>query len=390
MKSHLLLSCKLPMNWHSLIKILNAHRPHFVTFCHYDEDISTKNLDIPVEIKNYFPQTDYEHINMKNGERFTILENYQKKIDIRIGATFSHIMITEMADSDLWRYCTSFDGTKLVRLDDEEVLTIDPVDPLKLLELSGKSFSMTKVTKQPFLFEEFLPHIIDSFSSNTYSLNQRKLKQLGKFFPKLEKVLLTDSEGNTLLVDSRKKHGFWLEDILMRKMSIMNLEKQVFTNVTRNHYSETKQIKLGVKRLLRQLRSEIPLVKNSIIEYFNLEQDLLSTESINEIINGLDTEDFKHGINADVLEIIYRAGANNEFDGIIVSNDGITTIEIKSTKPTIEQIIKLESFSRHLTPIKGNALLLIYNHKDLFPDLVGQIEKERRGVSLINAGLMLR
>ena len=390
MKSHLILSCRFPINWHSIIKILNAHKPDFVSFCHYDDDISNLNLEMPAEIQNYFSELEYEHINMKIGEQFSTFENYQRKIDVRVGATFSQIMITEKSDDDLWAYCTSFDGRTLVRLDKSEVFQIEPINPLTVLKLSGKSFSMTNVSKQPFQFDEFLPHIIDSFSSNTFSLKQRKLKQLGEYFPKLKKVLLTDSNGHTLLVDSRKKHGFWLEDIVMRKLSIMFDKQQVFTNVTRNHRSETKQIKLGLKRILREFKSEIPLVKDSITSYFSLEKEIVSTGKIDDIMKNINIEDFKQNISSNVFEIIYRAGAKNEFDGIIVSNEGIITVEIKSTKPKIEQIIKLETFSRYLTPIKGKTLFLIYNRKDDFPELVDQIKRENRGVSLMNAKLLLK
>ena len=51
----------------------------------------------------------------------------------------------------------------------------------------------------------------------------------------------------------------------------------------------------------------------------------------------------------------------NEFDGILLTDDGIITIDIKSTQPTMKQLEKLDSFSKHLSPIRGNSNFLIYN-----------------------------
>ena len=56
MKIHLHLSCHHPINWNSVIKILNAHKPNFISFCHYDDrDISQLNLEIPQRILTKFP-----------------------------------------------------------------------------------------------------------------------------------------------------------------------------------------------------------------------------------------------------------------------------------------------------------------------------------------------
>jgi len=379
------------MNWHSIIKILNAHNPHFVSFCHYDdEDITTLNLEFPEELGNYFHSLNYEHINMKFDETISVLDNHQEKLDVRIGATFSQIMIREMVGEGLAIYCTSFDGKKLVRLDKNETFQITPINPLEILEMSGHSFSMTKVSNQPFEFDEFLPEITGQRDSKDY-LNKRKLKAKGNYNPDTEKVELTDSKGNTLFVDSRTKHGYWLEDIVMRKLAMAYPTRQVYTNVTRNHRSKSKQIRLGLKRTLEQIQANIPFVQRTITQYLSLPDQVLTSDEIENIVSNMDDNLFRENVPEEVYDIVFRAGALNEFDGIIIKESGIITIEIKATKPKIEQVIKLESFSKYLAPVKGSLLILVHNY---YPDsesdlrnynrLLLQIVKQKRRVFLQN------
>ena len=46
-------------------------------------------------------------------------------------------------------------------MDKQECVEVENINPLKVLEMSGISFSMNKVSNQPFEFKEFLPQIIE-------------------------------------------------------------------------------------------------------------------------------------------------------------------------------------------------------------------------------------
>ena len=265
MKINLFLSCRHPLNWNSLIKIINAHKPNHITFCHYDErDISELDLKIPEPIIGKFSYIEgYEHINMKNEDNHTAQPGYEHRLDVRMGASFSQIMIKEMVGSDCKFFSTSYDGTKLVRLDEAEQYEVQPIDQLELLRLSGSSYSYTPVSSKPFNFEEFIPKIIEI--GDQANLNSEELVSLGIFDSKTMKVRLTDSDGNILDIDSRENHGFWYEDIVMRKLAINFAgKKRVFANVTRNQKNRIKQIRMGLKRVLKDIDSQTDYIINEI------------------------------------------------------------------------------------------------------------------------------
>ena len=284
MKINLFLSCHHPLNWNSLIKIINAHKPNHITFCHYDErDLSNLDLEIPEQIIAEFPSIEgYEHINMKNDEKYSALPNYEHRLDVRMGASFSQIMIKEMVGSDCKFFSTSYDGAKLVRLDEAEQYEVEPIDQLELLRLSGVSYSHTPVSSKPFNFEEFIPKIIEI--GEQANLNPEELKSLGVFDTKTMKVRLTDSDGNILDIDSRENHGFWYEDIVMRKLAINFAgKKRVFANVTRNQKNRSKQILMGLKRVLKDIGSQTDYIVNELSRSFTEVNDFRNAE-----INDLD------------------------------------------------------------------------------------------------------
>ena len=73
---------------------------------------------------------------MKLDEKPTNLEGYEMRLDVRLGASFSQIMIKDILGEECKFYSTSYNGSKLVRLDKHESREISPIDPLELLELS--------------------------------------------------------------------------------------------------------------------------------------------------------------------------------------------------------------------------------------------------------------
>ena len=360
MNCHLFLSCKTPFNWHSITKIVNAHKPKFITFCHYqDEDFNPIDNIVPSDMNSLFSEIRVEHINMKMGTKFTENKDLQKRMDIRLGATFSHILISKMVGGDLAIFCTNYKGNKLIRMDEQECVDIEPINPLEVLKMSGVSFSMNKVSNQWFEFEEFLPYI--TRGNGKINLISSKLIEMGELDRGTLKVKLTDSNGSTIEIDSRENDGFWLEDIVMRQLSMSNPHNEVYTNVTRNQKSVEKQIKSGLRRALSKLDGELPIIKEEITSFYSKEGIVILTDKLKEIIYNTNTEDFKNHVSDFVFDVIYKMGAKNEFDGIAVTDDGIITIEIKSTRPKIKQLEKLESFSKHLSPVRGNRKILVYN-----------------------------
>ena len=331
MKINLLLSCHHPLNWNSLIKIINAHKPNRITFCHYDErDLSNLDLEIPEQIIAKFPSIDgYEHINMKNDEKYSALPNYEHRLDVRMGASFSHIMVKEMVRSDCKFFSTSYDGTKLVRLDEAEEYEVEPIDQLELLRLSGVSYSHTPVSSKPFNFEEFIPKIIEI--GEQANLNSEELKSLGVFDTKTMKVRLTDSDGNILDIDSREDHGFWYEDIVMRKLAINFAgKKRVFANVTRNQKNRSKQILIGLKRVLKDINSQTDYIVNELSRVLSTEVNDLEDSEINAALQQVSIENLENLLDNFVFNHIFAAGAKNEFDGMLVDDRSIETIEIKT------------------------------------------------------------
>ena len=359
MRYHLLLSSKSPFNWHSIVKIVNAHKPSFISFCHFeDQPLDLGKLVIPIEMQGLFSDIEFEHINMKLDEKYTEKKGLQKRMDIRLGATFSHILINEMVGDDLAVYCTNYRGNKLIRMDKQECFEVENINPLKVLEMSGVSFSMNKVSNQPFEFKEFLPQIIER--GNKFNLKSSKLIEMGEFNSDTLKVKLTDSNGSTIEIDSREEHGYWLEDIVMRQIAMNYPNHEVYTDVTRNQKTIEKQIKYGLKRALFSLDESIPILKEEIINFYSKHGVNILEEEIGNL-HDVNVEDFRKYVSEFVYELVYKMGAKNEFDGLCVSDDGIITIEIKSTQPSIQQLEKLESFSKHLSPVRGNSNILIYN-----------------------------
>ena len=73
---------------------------------------------------------------MKLDEKPTNLGDHEMRLDVRLGASFSQIMIKEILGEECKFYSTSYNGSKLVRLDKSEAREIEPIGPLELLELS--------------------------------------------------------------------------------------------------------------------------------------------------------------------------------------------------------------------------------------------------------------
>ena len=383
MKIHLHLSCHHPINWNSVIKILNAHKPNFISFCHYDDrDISQLNLEIPRRILTKFPSIKkYEHINMKLDEKPTNLRDHEIRLDVRLGASFSQIMIKEILGEECKFYSTSYNGSKLVRLDKQESREIAQIGPLELLELSGTQYSLTPVSEKPFNFDEYLPKIIDT--GDQAKLNPKALLSLGTLDPKTLKVRLTDSDGNVLDVDSRGHDGFWYEDIVMRKLAINFAgKKEVYANVTRNQSSENKQIRLGLQRIVKKLEQQTDLVIGELANLFGNEVSNLAPDEISEIIESTSAIDLKGLVDDLVYNLIFSTGAKNEFDGFLVDANGIETVEIKTSLPKLKQARKLETFSRYHSPVKGLRMYLVTNFISSSKDYERRFLKLRRNLGL--------
>lgn len=385
MKINLFLSCRHPLNWNSLIKIINAHKPNHITFCHYDErDISELDLKIPEPIIGKFSYIEgYEHINMKNEDNHTAQPGYEHRLDVRMGASFSQIMIKEMVGSDCKFFSTSYDGTKLVRLDEAEQYEVQPIDQLELLRLSGSSYSYTPVSSKPFNFEEFIPKIIEI--GDQANLNSEELVSLGIFDSKTMKVRLTDSDGNILDIDSRENHGFWYEDIVMRKLAINFAgKKRVFANVTRNQKNRIKQIRMGLKRVLKDIDSQTDYIINELSRLLSTEINDLDDSEINAVLQEVSIENLENLLDNFVFNHIFAAGAKNEFDGMLVDDRSIETIEIKTTSPNLKQARKLETFSRYHSPVKGSRMYLVTNFITSSPYYDEKSKKLRRNLGLEN------
>ena len=318
---------------------------------------------------------------MKLDEKPTDLEGYEMRLDVRLGASFSQIMIKDILGEKGQFYSTSYDGSKLVRLDKHESRKIAPIGPLELLELSGTQYSLTPVSEKPFNFAEYLPKIIDT--GDQAKLNSKALLSLGTLDPKTLKVRLTDSDGNFLDVDSRGNDGFWYEDIVMRKLAINFAgKKEVYANVTRNQSSENKQIRLGLQRIVNKLEQQTDLVVGELANLFGNEVSNLALDEVNEIIERTSAIDLKGLVDDVVYNLIFSTGAKNEFDGFLVDANGIETVEIKTSLPKLKQARKLETFSRYHSPVKGLRMYLVTNFMSTSKDYERRFLKLRRNLGL--------
>ena len=135
----------------------------------------------------------------------------------------------------------------------------------------------------------------------------------------------------------------------------------MYANITRNRKSEVKQIKNGLMRSLSNLYESVPILQEEIIKFYSTKGIDIVEEEIENLVHQVSVEEFQSNVSDFVYEMVYKMGAKNEFDGILLTDDGIITIEIKSTQPTMKQLEKLDSFSKHLSPIRGNSNFLIYN-----------------------------
>ena len=135
MSKHVLLSTNHPHNWESIIKILNAHQPDKVTFCHFvDEGLDESYCTPPSEFKDWLEgmwDIEFKQINMYFGERPTFEPEDEIILDIRSGATFSQIMIKRLAPDGCQVWCTSFEGDKCTRIDVTGSFGVKPLGPIK-------------------------------------------------------------------------------------------------------------------------------------------------------------------------------------------------------------------------------------------------------------------
>ena len=173
-------------------------------------------------------------------------------------------------------------------MDKQECVEVENINPLKVLEMSGVSFSMNKVSNQPFEFKEFLPQIIER--GNKFNLKSSKLIEMGEFNSDTLKVKLTDSNGSTIEIDSREEHGYWLEDIVMRKLAI-NYPNDVYANITRNRKSEVKQIKNGLMLALSNMHEGVPILQEEIIKFYSTKGINIVEEEIENLVHEVSIEE---------------------------------------------------------------------------------------------------
>ena len=360
MTKHLLLSTDYPHKWKIIIKILNAHQPDKVTFCHFSEEpLEDEFLLAPAEFNDWMKgmwDIEFNQINMYFDEKPNFGDDDKIILDIRAGATFSQIMIMKLLPSMAEVWCTSYGGEKCTRIDKVGSFDAIPFNPLKILELSGLKSSMQLVEVNNFdmsYLNQFL-----MFVGSNVRLNHEKLRKAGIYDPDWMTVTLTDDDGEILIIDSREKDGFWLEDIVMQCLArfAAKVGKSVYRNIVINREDELEQLRRALENLAKG-KVVRPIVNAKIKDYFKISDLSLLGDALVAI--ELDLPDFKRFAGEKIFQAVFSTGAKNEFDGMLVDDTELIIIEMKTAKPKDSDFSKLMTlYPRHLSPMKRQVWLI--------------------------------
>ena len=379
MTIHLLLSVDIPVNWGTVIRAINSHRPTKVSLIHFPRinshspfNKAPRNMgkwleELGVSISKYIVEGKME---LEVDEAETL------RLDVLSGATFAQIRILEQViikyPIEIW--ATPSIGSTCVRLDSDESFEQPHLDPLRALELSGKNASWEEVKPTEFDLGSISPYL---------TINKHKNHQLGQVFhyagidlKKMKnnyefdnvecKLSLIDCNGKSLTLDAQERHGFWLEDIVGEVFSRHAIQSsaKAYRNFMINRPSVKSQLERGLKNILQEkVYKLVPIIRLEISEAFGIDPWRHNYESskfkkqignLSTVIDGL-----RNSVSEYTYSAIFSAGAMNEFDLLMVGAQEITTIEVKTIKPSLPILAKLNTLiNSQITPLKKRGIIV--------------------------------
>jgi hypothetical protein len=193
------------------------------------------------------------------------------------------------------------------------------------------------------------------FYKEKITINPAKLRSKGEYDESKKSVTLTDGDNVTICIDNQTKQGFWLEDIVM--CNVAKYQNEVYRNVRINKPDWHEQFQYGLERILQSKRPEIkPFIREGIINYLSYDPWERKNKKKNKNISIVG---MMSNIDSDLENEIMNVGSENEYDGIILTDDEYTVIEIKDRRPTIVDVAKLANLlPKHFAPLKKRGLLI--------------------------------
>jgi hypothetical protein len=361
---NLILSVNYPINWGPVIRATHSHQPDLLNLIHIPrEGVTAYTFEIPENLSNWFDQHGIEvSFNILNdGEKLEYPTEHCMRLDALSGATFSQVKLIESLPDNLEVWATSSAGIESVRLDDEGTISFPLLDPLEGLRLMGQDSSFKKVEPIGFDLTILEPYILHKY--NYAWVNHYALRRDFKSDSSKEKLFLTDSNNNELEFDRRDGDGFWLEDVIMEYLAneYSQKEGQVYRNYMINRDDVEEQFLSGLDRMLGNHRKQImPRQRLNIAECLGIDPWRYRPKSneYNSIISEITMDMFTEMPKSTYQEIL-DAGSVNEFDAVLIEDNKITTIEVKSSRPWMFMVAKLTTLiSKHLTPLKKKGLLI--------------------------------
>lgn len=381
MNVNLLLSVDLPVNWGTVVRTVNAHRPSKLSLFHFPRDNSSLKFGKPpVEMENWLDELGIS-INsqiVEDGIDFSSHNDLDTfRLDVLSGTTFAQICIHKHAleqSIPLEVWATPSIGTTCVRLDSEGSFESPHIDLLRALELTGKISSWKEVEPTGINFG-ILKHYLniikraDRTTNKTIHLcrlNLNKLKKEFHFDQDTCKIILKDNSEFTLELDGQEEEGFWLEDIVAEVFSRLAIQSsaKAIRNFTIDQRSEKVQLINGIKRLFRNKPSKIlPRIRLELSVALGIDPWRYPPKSpeykkhardMNSMVSNL-----RELVSQFTYDEIFNVGAVNEFDLLMVGEEEITTIEVKTIKPSLSSIGKLNTLiERQITPLKKRGIMV--------------------------------
>ena len=364
MTLNLILSVNYPINWGPVIRATHSHQPDSLYLIHIPKiSVDSYHFEIPENLSDWFNQHEIKvsFDILKDGEKLEYPTEHCIRLDALSGATFSQVKLIDSLPDNLEVWATSSAGTESVRLDDEGTINFPPLDPIEGLRLMGQDSSFKEVEPIGFdltILEPYIQHSDNCARLNHYSLEKDHDLDVFK-----ENLILKDRADIQLKIDSRSRDGFWLEDVIMEHLAIKYSERsgRLFRNFTINRDDVEEQFISGIHRMLgNQPKQILPRQRLDIAESLGIDPWRYRTKSIeyNSIIDEI-TMDMFEEIPITTYQDILDAGSINEFDAVLIDNNKIITIEVKSSRPRMYMVAKLTALiSKHLTPLKKKGLLI--------------------------------
>jgi len=308
---------------------------------------------------------------MANDEFPIINKDERVLMDVKMGATIFQIQIIEHLKHQLEIWASNPEGTKSIRLDEDDEKTTVPLKPIEVLEMANLKMTKHEVQKTNFDFtlvnELLIRKNSNSNKQNFISIDHEKLRSSGAYDESKQVVTLTDENGNNLEINTMENEGYWLEDIAIQCLANSSnySEYQVFRNVTIDQDNEKYQLALGLHRLIRGPRYAHPqYIISEIEKMFEAKwEDIQISSPRGNIPSPNECKQYSPKIEGNFSEdartYVFTAGAINEFDALLQNDDEIITVEIKTSRPDSQHIWKMKTLlPRHINPVKNNGILI--------------------------------